>query len=50
MSLDDAINRFVEEQMFPIFGIAIAEGFAHALPRWHPKELIPNCESEERES
>ena len=31
--------------MIPIFGIASAEGFAHALPGWHPKELMPNCES-----
>jgi epoxyqueuosine reductase len=45
MNLDDAVNSFVEERMIPIFGIASAEGFADALPGWHPKDLMPNCES-----
>jgi epoxyqueuosine reductase len=45
MSLDDAITKFVEERTIPIFGIASAVGFADALPEWHPKDLMPSCES-----
>jgi epoxyqueuosine reductase QueG len=45
MDLDDAVAKFVEEQMIPIFGIASAEGFADALPGWHPRDLVANCES-----
>ncbi len=45
MDLDDAIADFVEERLIPIFGIADAGGFDSALPGWHPKELMPKCES-----
>ncbi len=45
MDLDGAMAEFVETRTIPIFGIASARGFADALPGWHPKELMPNCES-----
>ena len=45
MDLDDVISKFVEERMIPIFGIASAEGFDDALPGWHPRDLMANCES-----
>ena len=45
MDLDDVISKFVEERMIPIFGTASADGFADALPGWHPKDLMPSCES-----
>jgi len=45
MDLDGAMAEFVESQRIPIFGIANAQGFADALPGWHPKELMPKCES-----
>ena len=39
IDLDGAIAAFVEGRDIPIFGIANAQGFADALPGWHPKEL-----------
>jgi epoxyqueuosine reductase QueG len=45
MDLDNAIADFVEQRNIPIFGIANTQGFAEALPGWHPKELMPKCES-----
>ena len=45
MDLDAALTRFVESRAIPIFGIADAQGFAAALPGWHPRELMPKCES-----
>ena len=45
MKLDDAVAEFVENRTIPIFGIANVQGFADALPGWHPKELMPKCES-----
>jgi hypothetical protein len=45
MDLDGAIAEFVESRNIPIFGIANTPGFADALPGWHPKELMPKCES-----
>ncbi len=45
MKLDDAVAGFVESRAIPIFGIADVQGFASALPGWHPKELMPKCES-----
>jgi len=45
MDLDSAIAEFVEQRNIPIFGIANTQGFADALPGWHPKELMPRCES-----
>ena len=45
MDLDGAMAEFVEERTIPIYGIASAQGFADALPGWHPKELMPACES-----
>jgi epoxyqueuosine reductase QueG len=45
MDLDGAVTEFVRSRKIPIFGVADADGFAHALPGWHPKELMPQCES-----
>ena len=45
MDLDGAWAEFVEARDIPIFGVASAQGFADALPGWHPKELMPKCES-----
>jgi len=45
MKLDYAMAEFVENRTIPIFGIANVQGFADALPGWHPKELMPKCES-----
>ncbi len=45
MDLDRAMAKFVESRIIPVFGIANAQGFAGALPGWHPKELMPKCES-----
>lgn len=45
MNLDPAIAEFVEKNNIPIFGIASAQDFTDALPGWHPKELMPKCES-----
>jgi epoxyqueuosine reductase QueG len=45
MDLDSATLEFVENRLIPIFGIANVQGFGDALPDWHPKELMPKCES-----
>jgi epoxyqueuosine reductase len=45
MDPDGAVASFVGQHEIPLFGIASAKGFCHALPGWHPKELMPNCES-----
>jgi hypothetical protein len=45
MGLDGAMAEFVDNRTIPIFGIANTQGFADALPGWHPKELMPKCES-----
>jgi epoxyqueuosine reductase QueG len=45
MDLDVAMAEFVQSRDIPIFGVASTHGFAHALPGWHPKELMPKCES-----
>ena len=45
VDLDDALAGFVEDRAIQIFGVASARGFAGALPGWHPKDLIPKCES-----
>ncbi len=45
MDLDGTMAEFVQSRDIPIFGIANTQGFAHALPGWHPKELMPKCES-----
>jgi epoxyqueuosine reductase QueG len=45
MDLDGGVADFVEARDIPIFGIASSRGFADALPGWHPKDLMPKCES-----
>ncbi len=45
MDMDGAVAEFVRSRKIPIFGVADAQGFAGALPGWHPKELMPKCES-----
>ena len=45
MNLDAAIAEFVEKNNISIFGLASAQDFTDALPGWHPKELMPKCES-----
>jgi epoxyqueuosine reductase QueG len=45
MNLDDAVAEFAEMNNIPIFGIASSQGFTEALSGWHPKELMPKCES-----
>jgi epoxyqueuosine reductase QueG len=45
MDLNGAVAEFVQRRRIPIFGIANTQGFADALPGWHPKELMPKCES-----
>lgn len=45
MDLDFAVAEFGRSRKIPIFGIADAQGFAHALPGWHPRDLMPKCES-----
>ena len=45
MDLDGAVAEFVRSRKIPIFGVADAQGFADALPGWHPKQLMPKCES-----
>lgn len=39
MKLDDAVAGFVESRAIPILGIADVQGFASALPGWHPIPL-----------
>ncbi|NIS81254.1 MAG: hypothetical protein GTO14_13855 [Anaerolineales bacterium] len=43
--MENMLARFVQERQIPIFGVANADGFKHALPGWYPKELMPRCES-----
>ncbi len=43
--MDGILQAYVKEKEIPIFGIANVEGFHQALPGWHPKELMPKCES-----
>jgi epoxyqueuosine reductase QueG len=43
--MDGILQELARERAVPIFGIASAEGFEHALPGWHPKELMPRCNS-----
>ncbi len=43
--MDSALDEFVRAQQIPIFGIASADGFEHALPGLHPTELMPACKS-----
>lgn len=45
MVLDAVLAEFVEARTIPIFGVARVDGFAHALPGWHPRELMPRCNS-----
>jgi hypothetical protein len=45
MDLDSALKQFVRERRIPIFGIASADGFEHALLGWHPQQLLPRCKS-----
>ena len=45
VDMDTVLQEFVEERGIPIFGIASADGFEHALPGWHPKQLMPRCKS-----
>ena len=45
MDLDDLLAEYVQSEHIPLFGIANASGFEHALPGWHPRELMPRCES-----
>ena len=43
--LDDVLAEFIESRPIPIYGVADPQGFAHALPGWHPRELMSKCES-----
>ncbi|MFX0114460.1 MAG: hypothetical protein ACFFB3_07925 [Candidatus Hodarchaeota archaeon] len=45
MNLDDLLAEFIANHEIPIFGIANSKGFTKAQPGWHPKELMPKCES-----
>ena len=45
MDIDRALTGFVRDRQIPIFGIAGAGGFEHALPGWRPRDLMPRCES-----
>lgn len=45
VDLDSVLEEFVQERGILIFGVASADGFEHALPGWHPKELMPRCKS-----
>lgn len=45
MDIGNALATYVREHKIPIFGIADASGFAHALPGWHPHEVMPLCKS-----
>lgn len=45
VDMDSVLQEFVQERAIPIFGIASADGFEHALPGWHPKQLMPRCNS-----
>lgn len=45
MDMNNVIKEFVVKEKIPIFGIANADGFKHALPEWHPKKLMPRSRS-----
>lgn len=45
VDMDSILKEFVQERQIPIFGIASAGGFEHALPGWYPKQLMPRCKS-----
>ena len=45
VDMDSVLEEFVQGRRIPIFGIASADGFEHALPGWHPKRLMPRCKS-----
>ena len=45
MDLDSTLSEFVRARDIRIWGVASAAGFADALPGWHPKDLMPKCES-----
>jgi epoxyqueuosine reductase QueG len=45
VDMNSVLQEFVQESAIPIFGIAGAGGFEHARPGWHPKELMPRCNS-----
>jgi epoxyqueuosine reductase QueG len=45
MDLEEALSDFVKDRGIHIFGVASSRGFAGALPGWHPKDLMPKCES-----
>jgi hypothetical protein len=38
MDMNSVLQEFVQERGIPIFGIASADGFEHALPGRHPKQ------------
>lgn len=45
VDMDSVLQAFVQEREIPIFGIASPAGFEHALPGWHPQQLMPRCKS-----
>jgi len=45
MDVNSVLEEFVQDRQIPIFGVASADGFEHALPGWHPKQLMPRCKS-----
>lgn len=45
MNVYSVLEEFVRERQISIFGIASPNGFEHALPGWHPKDLMPRCKS-----
>jgi hypothetical protein len=45
VDLNSTVQEYVHQRPIPIFGIARAGGFEHALPGWHPRQLMPRCNS-----
>ena len=45
VDMDSVLEEFVQGRRIPIFGIASADGFEHALPGWHPKQVMPRSKS-----
>jgi epoxyqueuosine reductase QueG len=45
VDVDRVWTAFVRQRQIPIFGVASADGFAQALPGWHPRQLMPRCQS-----
>jgi epoxyqueuosine reductase QueG len=45
MEVGNVIKRYVEDSKIPIYAVTGTDGFDQALPGWHPKELMPGCES-----